>query len=156
MNIRRYSKKDRIACLDIIKSNTPEYFGEDEIPLFEKWLIAQEEGKLAHPVSEREFYFVLEDDGQILGCAGYLLVRNSNEIYLSWGMVHRKQHKTGLGKALLDYRFASISEKFPDRKISLATTQEIAPFFEKYGFKTTKIQPQFYSETLDRYDMEKK
>ncbi|CAM1365343.1 GNAT family N-acetyltransferase [Tenacibaculum xiamenense] len=155
MNIRPYKKKDRAACMEIIKSNTPEFFAMDEVPLFEEWLIAQEKGLLAHDVSEKEYYFVLEDDDNVLGCAGYLLVKNSNEIFLSWGMVNRKFQKLGYGKKLLEYRFKSISQNYPDKKIALATTQDIAPFFEKYGFKTTNIKPKFYSESLDRYEMEK-
>lgn len=156
MNIRTYKKKDHAACMEIMKSNTPEFFAKDEVPLFEEWLVAQEKGISAHPVSEKEYYFVLEDNNNILGCAGYLLLENSNEIYLSWGMVNRKFQKLGYGKKLLEYRFESISQNFPQRKISLATTQDISPFFEKYGFKITNIKPKFYSESLDRYEMEKK
>ena len=155
MNIRKYKKKDHVACMEIIRSNTPEFFAMDEVPLFEEWLYAQEIGTLAHTVSEKEFYFVLEENDEILGCAGYLLVKNTKEIFLSWGMVNRKFQKLGYGKKLLEYRFKSISQNFPDRKISLATTQDIAPFFEKYGFKITDIKPKFYSESLDRYEMEK-
>ena len=46
-------------------------------------------------------------------------------------------------------------ENFPDKKICLATTKDIAPFFEKYGFKVINIKPKLYSEFLDRYEMEK-
>ncbi len=155
MNIRKYSKKDHMACMEIIKINTPDYFGEDEIPLFKDWLVAQEEGKLAYSVSEKEFYFVLEENNRVIGCAGYLLVKNSTKIYLSWGMVHRQFQKLGYGKKLLEYRFDSITQNFPNSIIALATTQEIAPFFEKHGFKTIEIKPKYYSESLDRYEMEK-
>ena len=155
MNIRTYNKNDHAACMEIIKSNTPEFFAIEEITLFKEWLIAQENGVLAYPVSEEEYYFVLEVNNDILGCAGYLLVENSNEIYLSWGMVNRNFQKLGYGKKLLDYRIKSISQNFPDRKISLSTTQDIAPFFEKYGFNIINITPKFYSDSLDRYEMEK-
>lgn len=155
MNIRKYSAKDREACIEIIKSNTPDFFSTEEIPLFEEWLVAQENGTLAYQVSEKELYFVLEDQHQIIGCAGYLLVKDSREIFLSWGMVSRTSQKKGFGKKLLEYRFDSIAKSFPNHKIVLATTQDIAPFFEKYGFKTTDIKPKFYSESLDRYEMEK-
>ena len=111
--------------------------------------------KSLYQVSEKEYYFILEDRDNILGCAGYLLVQNSNEIYLSWGMVNRKFQKLGYGKELLNYRIKSISQNFPGKKICLATTQDISSFFEKYGFKVTNIKPKFYSESLDRYEMEK-
>ncbi|MCT4583095.1 MAG: GNAT family N-acetyltransferase [Flavobacteriales bacterium] len=155
MTIRTYQKEDYAACMEILKSNTPQFFAMEEIPLFEEWLIAQEKGLLAYAVSEKEYYYVLEDNDEIIGCAGYLLVKNTNEIYLSWGMVNRRFQKLGYGKKLLKYRIDSISQHFPDKKIVLATTQNIAPFFEKYGFKTTNIKPKFYSESLDRYEMEK-
>ncbi len=155
MNIRRYQKEDHVACMEIMKSNTPKFFAMDEVTLFKEWLVAQEKGTLAYSVSEKEYYFVLEDNNNILGCAGYLLVDNTNEIYLSWGMVDHRFQKLGYGKKLLEYRIKSISQNFPDKKITLATTQNIAPFFEKYGFKTTNIKPKFYSESLDRYEMER-
>ncbi len=154
MKIRAYRKKDRNACMEIINSNTPEYFAIEELSLFEKWLIAQEKGILAHPVSEKEYYFVLELNNQIIGCAGYLLVENSKDIYLSWGMVKAKFQKRGYGKKLLEHRFEHISGNFPDRRICLATTQDVAPFYEKHGFKTVKVIRKFYSESLDRYEME--
>ena len=156
MNIIPYSKAHRTSCLEIIKSNTPKYFAEDETPLFESWLIAQEEGRLAHPVSEKEFYFVMETEGQIIGCAGYLLVKESDKVFLSWGMVHQDFHKQGFGKAFLEYRFDANENDFPDRKIALATTQDIAPFFSKHGFDTVLIKPKFYSPTLDRVEMERR
>lgn len=155
MKIREYKKKDHVACMEIIRSNTPEFFGMDEVPLFKEWLYAQEKGDLAYSVSEKEFYFVLEENGQVLGSAGYLLLKKTNEIFLSWGMVNRKFQKLGYGKELLEYRIKSISQNFPEKKICLATTQDIAPFFEKYGFKVINIKPKFYSEFLDRYEMEK-
>ena len=155
MNIRAYQINDHTACMEIIKSNTPLFFAVDEVPLFEAWLIAQEKGLLAHPISEKEYYFIIEEGNKIVGCAGYLLAQNSGEIYLSWGMVHHEYQKHGHGKKLLEYRIKSIAQKYPDRKVCLTTTQDIAPFFEKYGFKVTHIKPKFYSESLDRYEMEK-
>jgi N-acetylglutamate synthase-like GNAT family acetyltransferase len=140
--------------MEIIKSNTPDYFAEDEIPVFKDWLVAQEDGKIAYPVSEKEFYFVLEENNNVIGCAGYLLLKDSTKTFLSWGMVHRKFQKLGYGKKLLEHRFDSIAQNFPNKTISLATTQEIAPFFEKYGFKPTEIKPKYFSKSMDRYEME--
>jgi len=71
-------------------------------------------------------------------------------------MVDRKLHKKGFGKALLEFRFKDIKEKFPERRIALTTTQDIAPFFVKYGFEITKVVPKYYSETLDRVEMIKR
>lgn len=155
MNIRKYHKKDHAACMEIIKSNTPDFFAIEEVTLFKEWLVAQEKGLLAYTNSEKEVYFILEHNNNIIGCGGYLLLKNSNKVYLSWGMVNRRFQKIGYGKQLLEYRINSISNYFPNKKICLATTQDIAPFFEKYGFKTTNITPKFYSESLDRYEMEK-
>lgn len=155
INIISYTEKYFHDCLNIIKSNTPEFFAEDEVPLFEKWLIAQENGELAHKLSEKEYYFVIESEANVVGCGGYLLVRDSDEIYLAWGMVNRKLQKLGFGKELLEFRFKDISEKYPERRIALTTTQDIAPFFIKYGFEITNVISKYYSETLDRVEMKK-
>jgi len=90
LKIIKYNQSHFQSCLNIIKSNTPEFFAEDEFLLFEKWLIVQENGELAHKLSEKEYYFVIESEGKIVGCGGYLLVRDSDEIYGSytflWGL----------------------------------------------------------------------
>jgi len=155
MNVRKYQKKDHAACMELFISNTPKFFAIEEVPIFEEWLVAQEKGLIANPISEKEYYFVLEDHNKIVGCAGYLSVKDSNEVHLSWGMVDSKFQKLGYGKELLEYRLQSISQNFPHKKICLETTQNIAPFFEKYGFKVINIEPKFYSESLDRYEMKK-
>lgn len=156
MNIRLYTAADHNACMEAMRSNTPAYFAEDELAMFDRWLEAQEVGRLEHPVSEKEVYFVLEEDGRVWGCGGYLLVKDTDEIFLAWGMVHSSKHKLGWGKALLDFRIQHISENHPDRKIALSTTQDIVPFFEKYGFVITQVKPRYYSSTLDRVEMERR
>lgn len=153
MQIRPYTANDHSSCMEIMRSNTPAFFAENEVELFDRWLEAQEVGRLEHPVSEKEVYFVLEKDHVILGCGGYLLVKDTNEIFLAWGMVHRQYHGTGLGKALLEFRIDAISTNHPDRVIALSTTQDIAPFFQKYGFRITHVKPRYYSSTLDRVEM---
>lgn len=156
MKIRPYAKADHSACMDAMQSNTPKYFADDEVDLFDRWLEAQELGRLEHPVSEKEVYFVLEVNGKVIGCGGYLLVKESDEIFLAWGMVHNDFHKQGLGLKLLDYRINHIIQHHPERRIALSTTQDIAPFFEKYGFIITQVKPRYYSSTLDRVEMERK
>jgi predicted GNAT family N-acyltransferase len=133
----------------------PKYFALDERQLFEDWLTAQEAGKLAHPVSSKEYFYIIEVNQEIVGCAGYLTVKDQSEIYLAWGMVDQKLHKAGFGKALLKYRLEEIENNYPDYKVSVATTQDIAPFFQKFGFKILNITKNYYSENLDRYDMQK-
>ncbi len=155
LKIIPYAEECYNSCMDIFISNTPDYFAYDEQPHFEDWLKAQGNGKLAHPVSEKEFYYVLIDLNKVIGCAGFLLAKNSGEIYLSWGMVHRQFQKLGYGKLLLDYRLQSIEQSHPNKKIRLSTTQDIAPFFEHYGFKTINIKEKYYAQNLDRYEMEK-
>lgn len=152
--IRPYQAQNKNACLNIIRSNTPLYFAQEEVPEFENWLINLEKGVLNSKNAESEFYFVLEHQTEVLGCGGYTVLSDSNEIYLTWGMVQRDYQKMGFGVQLLQYRLDSIKEKYPNHTICIATTQDIAPFFEKIGFVTTVVKPKFYSETLDRVEME--
>ena len=58
-HIRAYQPTDLLGVLDLLKSNTPEYFDPSE------------EAALAHYlIHEVEAYFVVEQDGIILGAGG--------------------------------------------------------------------------------------
>jgi len=45
--IRPYIAKDRTACIQIFKSNNPQYFDDSELADFELWLDAQDQRRVA-------------------------------------------------------------------------------------------------------------
>jgi hypothetical protein len=93
MNIRSYSQSDRHACLEILESNTPEFFIPTDCDGYGAFL-----DNLPGP------YFVLEEFGQIAACGGWAMDADG-VADLTWGMVRRDLHRRGLGRELL--RFGS-------------------------------------------------
>jgi len=70
-----------------------------------------------------------------------------------WGMIDRSIHRTGIGRKLILYRIEAIKKARAACAITLNTSQYSYPFFEKTGFRVTKITKDFYAKGLDRYDM---
>lgn len=153
MNIRDYTTADHLACLNAFKSNVPLYFTVEEVSDFDAFLTnyeTQHENEM-----ESTHYYVIEKDNQIIGCGGFGDRYRDGIITLTWGLIHCDFHKQGFGAMLLDYRLSEIKKVAPNNTVFIDTTQHSAPFFEKFGFKTTKITDNFYSEGLHRYDMER-
>ena len=73
MNIRSYSRSDRYACLEILESNTPEFFIPTDCNGYGAFL-----DNLPGP------YFVFEESGQIAACGGWAM--DSDDVAdLTWG-----------------------------------------------------------------------
>ncbi|RMS33545.1 Acetyltransferase, GNAT family [Pseudomonas ficuserectae] len=81
-----YTLSARNICLDIFDSNVPRYFDPAEREQFASFLMA--------PLGQ---YFVVERDGDVLACGGYLVLSDPLVAELTWGMVHGEQHGSGLG-----------------------------------------------------------
>ena len=73
MKIKQYESSHHNACIEIFKSNTPLYFGEDEIQGLERWLESKDKGEFAYKNNEAEHFYVVENDAaEIVGCGGFL------------------------------------------------------------------------------------
>lgn len=151
-NIRHYTSQDREACLELFRSNMPKFFDPTELPLFERFLDAQEKGISGKAAHSNEHYFVLADEETVVGCGGIAL-KDNNTVCMAWGMVGNSLHKKGYGAQLLEYRIARSKALYPTAKIGLDTTQHSEGFFARFGFKTWKITKDFYAPGMDRYDM---
>ena len=140
---RPYTSADRESCLVIFDQNVPQYFGEEER--------ADYEGFLDELPGQ---YFVLEHDGAVVGCGGYIgLIEEDNIAILSWGMIAPDYQKKGYGQLLLDRRLELVKCIPEITSIILNTSQHTAPFFEQYGFKTEEIIKDGCAKGLDDYEM---
>lgn len=155
MEIRTYTAADKNACIEVFKSNLPKYFDPAELPLFLAWLEKQEIGEPGHSGSLEDHYYVLEmGEKGIVGCGGFYVANDADEVRFAWGMIHSGFHKHKLGTELSKFRILKMKEGWPNHKITLGTSQHTFPFYEKMGMKVVKIIPKGYGEELDRYDME--
>lgn len=153
MLIRPYTPADHQTCIEIFKSNMPKFFAPHELADFESWLDFKDKAEIAYKSNESEYYYVIEMDNAVVGCGGFYIPQNGNEARMAWGMVENSVHKKGIGRELFEYRMKQIRLSVPEISIALDTTQFSYPFFEKLGFKVTKIQKDAYAPGLDRYDM---
>ncbi|WP_428380009.1 GNAT family N-acetyltransferase [Nevskia ramosa] len=140
---RPYRPEDRAACLAAFDSNVPVYFDASERADFEAFLDQ-------HP---GRYFVAMDADGQVQGCAGYALNTAGEAADLCWAMVHRQQHRAGLGRLLLDARLQAIRSEGSVREVRLSTSQHAAGFYQRFGFVTKLIVPGGFAPGIDRCDM---
>jgi ribosomal protein S18 acetylase RimI-like enzyme len=142
IRLREYTKEDRQSCLAVFDSNVPIFFTAPEKVEFERFL-----DSLPGP------YFVVEGSGRVYGCGGYAVVGSDGRADLCWGMVLRSRQGTGLGRLLLEARLEAATTDPAVRVVMLNTSQLTTGFYERLGFRTSKIIPDGYSPGLDRCEM---
>ena len=150
--LRPYNANDKSACLEAFTSNVPVYFTKEEIDQFEAFLDkfeSRENGVLENGTH----YYVLLDHERVIGCGGFGHQENREVIFMAWGLIHHDFHKKGHGEKLLLFRIDEIRRIHPHARIGLDTTQYSYPFFEKFGFSTTKVTNDYYEPGMHRYDM---
>lgn len=147
-----YKNAYKQACLAAFQSNIPLYFTPEEIDDFNNFLdhrAVPKENEI-----QTTFYYVLLKNNKVIGCGGFGERERDGTVTLAWGLVHSDFHKQGYGKVLLQHRLTEARNVYPTKTIYLDTTQYSYSFFEKFGFKTTKITNDFYMHGMHRYDME--
>lgn len=138
--IRRYRREDRPACLGIFEGNIPNSFAPHEIPGFLEFL-----DTFTGP------YLVVVDGEAVVACGG--LAESAGAVTLCWGIVARERQGQGFGRLLLRARLALAACIPGVTRVVMNTSQRTAGFFEKEGFRTTKVTPNSYGPGLDRHDM---
>lgn len=141
ISFAKYTNTDFGDCLEVIKSNVPRYFTSNEYQDFERWL-----GKMDCPN-----FYLLKLDGQVIGFGGFY--KEESVAKLAWGVIHANYHGKGYGKAMLEYRLETIRQKYGNIDIRLDTTQLTCEYFEKFGFKSTRVIPKYYDQTFDKHEM---
>lgn len=152
MRILDYTPEHRQACLDLFRSNTPEYFAPTELKDFEGFLDKLESNR--DRSDGAMYYYLVEMDGMPAACGGIASSPDGMHARMTWGMVHRQLHRQGVGREFLLFRIRRIRQLFPYSTISLDTTQHSKGFYEKLGFVVTAYTPDFYLPGMHRYDME--
>ena len=120
MEPRAYTPPDRSGCLTVFDSNALE--GRNG---FEQFL---DRG----PAN----FTVLEHEGGIVGCGGYMIDARARSATLHHGMIRKDVQRMGLGRFLLLYRLRQITQSGLDiQHARLDTKPTAAGFYVKQGFK---------------------
>ncbi|KPY78343.1 GNAT family N-acetyltransferase [Pseudomonas amygdali] len=138
-----YTLSARNICLDIFDSNVPRYFDPAERKQFASFLMA--------PLGQ---YFVVERDGDVLGCGGYLVLSNPSVAELTWGMVHGEQHGSGLGRFLTQARLDVVRSLPGVTRSHIDTSQHVQGFYLNLGFVVTSVEVDGHGPGIDSIRME--
>ena len=142
VHFRLYQESDRAICLDLLKTNQPDYFNADDFHDFGEWL----------STGQMNTYWMILIDSQPIGCGGIFINEEKKEAGLAWGMINRLHHGQGYGTELTLFRLRELTKRvsFP---VKLCTSQHTFKFYEGLGFTVDKVTPKGFDENLDRYDM---
>jgi len=145
ISIREYETKDKNEVINLLRFNTPKYFAVEE-----------EEDLSNYLATEREIYYVLLYDQQIVGCGGINFADSKTTGKISWDIFHPDYQGKSLGSKLLKYRIEKLNSMDGIQRITVRTSQVAYQFYEKQGFELFEIKKDYWAEGFDMYHMEYK
>lgn len=146
LRIRPYSPTDEAAVLQLFRGNLAPYFTPEEEPDFCRFL-REEIGAAGLP------YFVAElpEWPGLVAAGGYAL--NPEHAVLTWGMVERRLHGRGVGRAFTEFRLQQCRRAYPTHAIEINTSQHTEGFYAKLGFRTLAVEPDKFAPGLHEVHM---
>jgi ribosomal protein S18 acetylase RimI-like enzyme len=142
-DIRPYQKSDFAAVINLLRLNTPNFFSKEE-----------EDDLINFLENEREQYYVVSINKEIVGCGGYNFSEDKSTGIICWDIVHPNFQGKSIGRNLLNYRITQIKNVKSIRKITVRTSQLVYPFYEKQGFELVEIVEDYWSKGFDLYQMD--
>lgn len=143
MKIRPYISSDQAAVLQLFDGNIPQYFDKTE-----------RAGLVHYLENETEDYFVVEEQGEIVGAGGINYEPQTKTAVISWDIIKPNQQGKGIGRKLTQHRIQHINIKDEIEKIIVRTSQHTDKFYEKMCFKFLKVEKDYWAKGFDLYEME--
>jgi [ribosomal protein S18]-alanine N-acetyltransferase len=141
--IRPYTDSDKDALLALLRLNTPRYFDPSEENDFVQYLD-----------HEKEDYYVLVSNDQLVGAGGINYFPETQTARLSWDLIHPAHQGKGLGRKLVCHRIDAIQQNSTIRHIMVRTSQHTYRFYEKVGFTLIQTQKDYWAPGFDLYQMQ--
>ena len=135
--IRLYQFMDKDRLVEMLKLHVPMYFAKSEIAEFRQYL----EEKL-------EEYYVIEENGQLIGAGGINYFPGDRLARISWDIVHPEFQGNGKGMELLLFRMNRIKKNSEIREIVVRTSQQAHGFYAKAGFQLERVKKDFWAEGI--------
>jgi GNAT superfamily N-acetyltransferase len=140
---RQYLADDEDAVIAIFRSNIPKYFTSDE-----------EQGLRDFLRDVPQEYYVIGFGNDVIGAGGIgLNTIDEPTVSLCWGMVHSDYLGKGLGKQLTHFRIGLALEKYGPLPMVINTSQHTQGFYEKFGFRLVRHEPDGFSSGIDICEM---
>lgn len=140
--IRPYKPSDREQLLALFRANTPTFFHPTEKEDFVEYLD-----------EEIEDYFVVEENGVLIGAGGISYTLDEGEADLAWDMIKPSEQGRKIGKALTEYRMQLLRAHPDVDTVIVRTSQLVYPFYEKMGFQLKSVRVDFWAKGFDLYVM---
>lgn len=140
--IHPYRPKDKEKVLHLISLNTPQYFAAEEEHDLREYLD-----------NERELYYIVLWDDEIVGSGGINFVQHGSTAKISWDLFHPDFQGKSLGSQLMKYRLKILKGNERIEEIVVRTSQLAYRFYEKQGFKLIETHQDYWAEGLDMYYM---
>ncbi len=140
--IRSYNPEDKTALIALLKLNIPHYFAPSEESDFVEYLD-----------NHVEDYFVVEENGQLVGAGGINYFAASGQARISWDVIHPAFQGKGIGRKLTQFRIEHIKKNSAIGQIVVRTTQLVYNFYQKLGFRLEKTEKDFWAKGFDLYQM---
>lgn len=144
MRIRPFKTTDNELLIGIFNHNTPKYFAQHELNEFLSYL----------QTPHASTYFVVEENGRIIGGAGYEIRKSDTSGRINWIFLHPDYKSTGIGRQVVEQLIQLIKADTSVNKLVVRTSQFAFVFFEKLGYKTLQIEKDHWAPGLDLYLME--
>lgn len=141
--IRSYQPGDKERLLSIFQLNTPQYFDPKETVDFENYL--EQNGST---------YLTIVQDNEIVGGTGYYVKEEDKSGRITWIFFDPSYSRMGLGRSAVNYCLHLLSQDERVEKFVVTTSQLAYKFFEKFGYRTVKIEKDYWGKGLDLYEME--
>ncbi|BDD06018.1 N-acetyltransferase [Aureibacter tunicatorum] len=142
-----YNSSHKPRLLEILASNTPKYFNEDENIYFKDFLDQYADKN----------YFVIVLGNKIIGCGGYY---TKDKIHgMPWVMFENNSLGSNRLLKVADEFYKTIETRILSEgklfDIVINTTQLMEQLFNRYGFVTYEIIKDGFGNGLDEYKMKK-
>lgn len=142
LTVRPYDQVDKEPVLELLRLNTPAFFATEEEKQF-----------LLYLENEIELYYVVELNGNIVGCGGINFADNKTA-KISWDMLHPGHQGKSIGTALVKMRIEKLRSLPNIDTIVVRTSQHVFRFYEKQGFKLKYTIRDYWAPGFDLYFME--
>lgn len=153
IKIESFDKKHKTACLTAFESNVPKFFTAEELGQFAYFLDHFEDNIYPNSNQRRTYFYVLLNDGELIGCGGFGDKDGNQRITLAWGLIHSDFHRKSFGSTLLKFRLEAIKKHFPRADVYLDTTQHSSPFYEKLGFQLKNVTSDFFEIGMHKHEL---
>lgn len=140
--VRPYKATDSQQLVRLFELNTPAYFDPSERSEFEAFL-----------ETNPKHYFVVEEDGNILGCGGFDVLENGTKGRLVWDFLHPTAQGKGYGTQLINHCLEELMAIETIKTIDVRTSQFAYTFYARFGFELIEIEEDYWAKGFDLYYM---